>query len=158
MFVYDTAERIFITGKRVVFLHRLSEHGTLLELAATMPTPAARLAAGQEVEEMTLRSAYAKAALLAPFVGMFATALERWIAIHHSLSSQQRNILHANYGRRESLETLEHVFLCRDGHRFVAFARAVFKKVDRVVVGWDDMFLLTELVQGLYSGMKCVHA
>lgn len=52
----DAAERISITGGRVMFLHQLSEHG-ILALAA--PAPATRLAAkGEEVGEVTLGSAY----------------------------------------------------------------------------------------------------
>lgn len=158
-FVHTVAERIFITGKSVVFLHRLSKHG-IPTLAATTPTSAERPAAGEkEAGEITLESAYAEAAPLAPFADVFAAALERWIAArHHSVSSRLRNILHADCGLRDSLDALEYIFLCRDGHRFDAFARAMFEKVDRGVVGWNDRFLLTELVQGVYSGVKCVYA
>lgn len=37
-------------------------------------------------------------------------------------------------------------------------AQVAFEKVGCKVVGWNERFLPTELVQGVCSGVKCVHS
>lgn len=160
-FVHNAAGRIFITGKSVVFLRRLVEHGI---------APPGCLAAAEPDHESAGRSMSAAnvcgdgsssddTAMLAPFQDLFAHAFSRWIdALHHSVSSRLRDILYHSCGLWKSLDALETVYLCRDGFLSDSLATQVFDKVDKGVATWGDRFLLTEMVQGVFGGVGGVEA
>lgn len=152
-FVHNAAARIFITGKSVVFLRRLVEHGIAAPgcLAADTDTDPGR--------DMSVENVCRDTATLAPFRDLFSHAFSRWIdALHHSVSSRLRDILNHSCGLWKSLDALETVYLCRDGFLFDYLATQVFEKVDKGVATWGDRFLLTEMVQGVFGGVGGVEA
>ncbi|KAH8149715.1 uncharacterized protein LAJ45_06346 [Morchella importuna] len=150
-FVHAAAARIFITGKSVVFLQRLAEHHLPTAMLSTDAANAAQDA------ELTVPDSGGGSDSLAPFQDTFAAAFSAWIgARHHSVSSRLRDILYRDCGLWRSLDALDCVYLCRDGHRFDVLAGAVFEKIDKGVENWGDRFLLTEMVQGVFAGVGCV--
>lgn len=153
-FVHKAAGRIFITGKSVVFLQRLVEHG--IASAACLSAETDHASTGRD---MSVENVCSDATTLAPFQDMFSHAFSRWIdALHHSVSSRLRDILYHSCGLWKSLDALETVYLCRDGFLFDYLATQVFEKVDKGVATWGDRFLLTEMVQGVFGGVGGVEA
>lgn len=150
-FIHKAAGRIFITGKSVVFLARLVDHG----IASLPPAAAADTDRGRDISSIEAECGDA----LAPFQDTFAGAFERWIdALHHRVSSRLRDVLYRSCGLWKSLDALETVYLCRDGFRVEYLAAQLFEKVDMGVVTWGDRFLLTEMVQGVFGGVGGVEA
>lgn len=153
-FVHKAAGRIFITGKSVVFLRRLVEHG--IASAASLSAETDHTSMGRD---MTAENVCSDEDTLAPFQDMFSHAFSRWIdALHHSVSSRLRDVLYHSCGLWKSLDALETVYLCRDGFLFDYLATQVFEKVDKGVATWGDRFLLTEMVQGVFGGVGGVEA
>ncbi|CAZ84768.1 unnamed protein product [Tuber melanosporum] len=149
-FVHAAAARIFITGKSVVFLKRLLEHGIPSSALPLQPQPVNRI-------DVNLSTACKSGEYLAPFSDMFAAAFDKWINDrHHSVSSRLRDILYQDCGLWKSLDAIEHIYLCKNGHLFDTLSQAMFEKVDKGVQTWGDRFLLTELLQGIYGGVGCV--
>lgn len=153
-FVHKAAGRIFITGKSVVFLRRLVEHG--IASAASLSAETDHASMGRD---MSAENVCSDENTLAPFQDLFSHAFSRWIdALHHSVSSRLRDVLYHSCGLWKSLDALETVYLCRDGFLFDYLATQVFEKVDKGVATWGDRFLLTELVQGIFGGVGGVEA
>lgn len=150
VFVHAAAARIFITGKSVVFLKRLLEHNIPSSALPLQPQPAS----GADINLSTVCS---NGEYLAPFSDMFAAAFDKWINDrHHSVSSRLRDVLYQDCGLWKSLDAIEYIYLCKNGHLFDSFSQAMFEKVDKGVQTWGDRFLLTELLQGVYGGVGCV--
>ncbi|CUS07192.1 unnamed protein product [Tuber aestivum] len=150
VFVHAAAARIFITGKSVVFLKRLLEHDIPSSAIPLQPQPVGAV-------DIDLSTVYKNGEYLAPFSDMFAAAFDKWINDrHHSVSSRLRDILYQDCGLWKSLDAIECIYLCKNGHLSDAFSQAMFEKVDKGVQTWGDRFLLTELLQGVYGGVACV--
>ncbi|PWW76919.1 hypothetical protein C7212DRAFT_357533 [Tuber magnatum] len=150
VFVHAAATRIFITGKSVVFLKRLLERDIPSCALPLQPQPVSAV-------DINLSTVCGNGEYLAPFSDMFAAAFDKWINDrHHSVSSRLRDILYQDCGLRKSLDAIECIYLCKNGHLFDTFSQAMFEKVDKGVQTWGDRFLLTELLQGIYGGVGCV--
>lgn len=151
IFVRTAANRIFVTGKSVVFLKRLQNSAVTED--DYIPSTAA------DADDLTLSAVCPATDSLAPFSDLFAAAFNQWIAErHHSVSSRLRNLLFKSCGLSRSLDALTYVFLARNGFVFETLAAALFDKIDRRVMGWHDRFLLTELVQGVFASTACIDA
>jgi len=150
VFVHAAATRIFITGKSVVFLKRLLEHGIPSSALPLQPQPVGGA-------DINLSTVCRNGEYLAPFSDMFAAAFDKWINDrHHSVSSRLRDVLYQDCGLWKSLDAIEYIYLCKNGHLFDTFSQAMFEKADKGVQTWGDRFLLTELLQGVYGGVGCV--
>ncbi|RPB26975.1 hypothetical protein L211DRAFT_599399 [Terfezia boudieri ATCC MYA-4762] len=169
-FVLSVANTILTTGKSVVFLKRLINYETL-------PVPTS----GQP--ELDFNTVYhdgrSDDAGLAPFDELFSSAFSEWTKKkHHSVSSKLRDVLFTNCGLWKTLTALEHIYFGADGAQLSALATAIFDKLDNVSLGtgigkrsaggrsrrrdrnnlWNDRFLLTELVQSVFSGWNFLDA
>ena len=160
-FVLSVANTILTTGKSVVFLGQLIHY-------KTPPVPTS----GQP--ELDFNTVYpdgsSDGAGLAPFDELFSSAFSEWTRKkHHSVSTKLRDVLFTNCGLWKTLAALEHIYFGADGAQLSALATAVFEKLDNVSVGtstgkrgaggrrdrnslWNDRFVLTELVQSVFSG------
>ncbi|RPB02843.1 hypothetical protein L873DRAFT_1833953 [Choiromyces venosus 120613-1] len=153
VFVHAAATRIFITGKSVVFLKRLLEHGIPSSTLSVQSQPVV----GGGGADINLSTVCQNGEYLAPFSDMFAAAFDKWINDrHHSVSSRLRDMLYQACGLWKSLDAIEYIYLCKNGHLFDTFSQALFEKVDKGMQTWSDRFLLTELLQGIYGGVACV--
>lgn len=138
-FLQPAVQRIFATGKSIVLLKHLGQHGTLRGYQkGTEP-------------HMAFDAVSDDAIGLAPFSEAFAKAFELWIeSKHHSASSTLRKLL-TSCGLFSSLDALQTIFLMSDGAQSDAFASALFKHLDGLSSSWRDRFTLTEVAQEAYS-------
>lgn len=169
-FVLSVANTILTTGKSVVFLKQLISY-------ETPPVPTS----GQP--ELDFNNIYndgrSSEAELAPFDELFSSAFSEWTRKkHHSVSSILRDVLFTNCGLWKTLTALEHIYFGADGAQLSALATVVFEKLDNVSAStgigkrgaggrsrrrdrnniWNDRFVLTELVQGVFSGFDFLDA
>ncbi|KAF1996457.1 hypothetical protein P154DRAFT_472656 [Amniculicola lignicola CBS 123094] len=140
-FLHPAAQKIFNTGKSIVFLKELGIYGT--GLASSEPEP--RLdhesvcGTGSEVP-------------LAPFAELFQAAFETWIRSKYSLASTVlRSHLFKEYGLLRILENFQIIHFGANGSVFQDFADAIFERRDSRQRGWNDRFLLTELARGIFA-------
>ena len=163
-FVLTAANTIFTTGKSVFFLKRLINYET---------PPSATAGVKPELDFITLYpQGCSEDGDLAPFDELFASAFSAWTREkHHSVSNKLRDVLFTNCGLWKTLAALEHIYFGADGAQFNALATAVFEKQDSSEGGitgkqaakgrirktkdrtglWNDRFVLTELVQSVFS-------
>jgi gamma-tubulin complex component 5 len=95
--------------------------------------------------------------LLLPFSGLLEASFHRWIHTNHNIASGLlRKQLDEQCGLWVSLQALEYIYLGKDLSRSVTADRRVFELIDRKRQSWNDRFLLTELVQGAFTGVACV--
>jgi len=169
-FVLSVANTILTTGKSVVLLKRIINY----------ETPPIPTSGRPELDFNTVyHDGCSDDAELAPFDELFSSAFSEWIRKkHHSVSSKLRDVLFTNCGLWKTLAALEHIYFGADGAQLSALATAVFEKLDNVPVGtgtgkrstggrsrrrdrnnlWNDRFVLTELVQSVFSGWDFLDA
>jgi gamma-tubulin complex component 5 len=147
-FLHPAAQKIFNTGKSVVFLKELSSFETDTSLA-------------QEEPALDFESVCGSAAgtLFRPFSELFEAAFDDWIRSKYSQAAATlRNYLFTQCELLRSLDAMQAVYLCKDGIVFQNFADAVFAKVDRNAASWNDRFLLTELAQNAFGEYASIDA
>ncbi|KAF2496790.1 hypothetical protein BU16DRAFT_458569 [Lophium mytilinum] len=140
-FLHPAALRIFNTGKSIVFLKELANHHKYTNIAENEP-------------RLDFESICGEAGSLpfAPFSELFGSAFETWIGSKFSLASTVlRQKLSSECGLWEVLDTFRIVYLAADGSLFQDFADLVFERMDELDSNWNDRYLLTELVHGIYS-------
>ena len=94
---------------------------------------------------------------LSPFPVLFDLAFDRWIAgMHLSSSSMLRERLDKGFGLQRSLDALEYIHFCRNGALSSNFTFALFERIERGHLGWNDSFTLTELIQNAYRGISSI--
>lgn len=172
-FVLSSVNTIFTTGKSVVFLKRLINY----------KTPPVPTAPGSELDFYTI---YPQGRTdidgLAPFDELFSSAFFAWTKErHHSVSAKLRDVLFTNCGLWKVLTAIQHIYLGVDGAQLSALATSVFERLDNVPVNtsigrmghggglfrgsrakkrgnsvWNDRFVLTELVQSVFSAWDFV--
>lgn len=137
-FVQSIARKIFITGKSRVFLRQLSvtadvEHRSKSSLS---------------LEDVLSPDS----SLCLPFSALFESALGNLVDRNHALaSSLLRKELGEQCGLWVSLQSLEHIYLCKDMSVFGPIDDKIFDLIDRGRAAWSDRFLLTELAQSAFS-------
>lgn len=90
----------------------------------------------------------------APFSELFEQALSQWISRHsYTTSATLRQALKSQCHLQATLDTLEYVFLHRDGALSNHFAYAVFARIDRDKGVWNDEYILTELIREAFNPM-----
>ncbi|KAJ0416874.1 Spc98 family-domain-containing protein [Aspergillus carlsbadensis] len=143
-FIRPFADRIFITGKSMVFLNRLNTAQDLEPPANTTLT-----------FEDILPSDPSSVCL--PFYALLESALTNTINEHHAFTSAMlRSELDERCGLWISLQALEHIYLCKDMSMIGPIDAKIFELIDRGKGGWSDRFLLTELAQSAFSSMLLI--
>ncbi|KAF2703431.1 hypothetical protein K504DRAFT_443748 [Pleomassaria siparia CBS 279.74] len=143
-FLQPAVQKIFNTGKSVVFLKQLGIYGFGLDTSEVEPT----------LDHATVCDT--KTTLpLSPFPELFQSAFETWIRSKYSLASTAlRTYLVEKCGLLSILNEFTILYLGADGSVFQDFADAIFERMDTNQRGWNDRFLLTELARGIFSSMK----
>ncbi|KAF2731903.1 hypothetical protein EJ04DRAFT_554437 [Polyplosphaeria fusca] len=140
-FFEPAAQKIFNTGKSVVFLKELGIYGTGL----SAPEPEPRLdhasVCGQSSEVP-----------LSPFSELFAASFREWIRSKYSFASTVlREHLFSRYGLMTIIHNFNLIHLGSNGASFQEFADALFERMDSGERGWNDRFLVTELARGIFA-------
>jgi gamma-tubulin complex component 5 len=144
-FLHAAVDKIFTTGKSVVFLKQLGGYD-----GPSIPEDEPKLDFHTVCQSDGLGS-------LAPFSELFDTAFDNWIKSKYQKSSQLlRERLFSDCGLWRSLDALEYIYFLRDGALFSTISATVFEKIDRGKEAWNDQFLLTEMVQSVFGSLKCV--
>lgn len=152
-FLHPSGQSILNAGKSIVFLRKIGYTGDLIS-SANEP----------RLDKSTVSGSNDKVNLIA-FSEAFSASFDSWIRSKYGLASSiltQR--IRKDCGLERYLDSLELVYLSRDGVLFQEFADQVFQRLDgRLRVrnaswrtAWNDRFLLTELVQRVYA--SCMDA
>ncbi|KAF2816642.1 uncharacterized protein BDZ99DRAFT_543330 [Mytilinidion resinicola] len=142
-FLHPAALRIFNTGKSIVFLKELANHHKYTNIAQDEPRLDFETICGE-----------AESLPFAPFSELFGSAFEAWIGSKFSLASTVlRQKLSSECGLWEVLDTFRIVYLGADGSLLQDFADLVFERMDELDSNWNDRYLLTELVHGIYGAV-----
>jgi gamma-tubulin complex component 5 len=139
-FLRPAAQKIFNSGKSVVFLKELgtSDPGASLESEPSLDFESVCGTRGE--------------VSISPFSELFASAFDVWIKSKYSLASTVlRSKLLTDCGLLRILEVFKHLFLSANGSVFQDFADAIFERMDTHKRGWNDRYLLTELAHAIYG-------
>lgn len=140
-FLQPAAQKIFNTGKSLVFLKELGIYGAALDSSEPEPRLDHETVCGTSFETP-----------LSPFSELFQAAFQRWIKSKYSFAATiLRQHLFTQYALMEILRNFKLFYLGGDGSIFQDFADAIFERMDAGQRGWDDRFLLTELARGIFS-------
>ncbi|KAL3463743.1 Spc98 family-domain-containing protein [Aspergillus heterothallicus] len=143
-FIRPFADRIFISGKSMVFLNRLN-------LAEDIEPPTNTTFSFEDSLPSDMSS------ICLPFYALLESALTNAVNEHHAFTSAMlRQELDERCGLWTSLQVLEHVYLCRDLSMIGPIDVKIFELIDRGKGGWNDRFLLTELAQSAFSSMPLI--
>ncbi|KAI9707809.1 MAG: hypothetical protein M1836_000771 [Candelina mexicana] len=148
-FLHTAAEKVFNTGKSVVFLQQLGMYGSV---------PIANVSSRSR---LNFQGVCQQASLVspAPFSELFDMAFDDWInSKHHSASRTLRDRLYSECGLWRALDALEYIYFHKDGALSSVFTTTVLNKIDRAKEAWNDRFLLTELAQSIFGSLSCVDA
>ncbi|KAL4786998.1 Spc98 family-domain-containing protein [Aspergillus varians] len=143
-FIRPFAQKIFITGKSMVFLKRLN-------MMENMEAP------GKAT--LSLEGIYPSnsSSLCLPFYALLESAFSNVVNGHHTFtSSLLRTELNEQCGLWISLQALEHIHLCRDMSLIGPIDSKIFELIDRGKGGWNDRFLLTELAQTAFGSLSFI--
>ncbi|KAI9834528.1 MAG: hypothetical protein M1819_002904 [Sarea resinae] len=145
-FLSASSNRIFTTGKSVIFLREL---GVFLEDYALWET-------GLDLNYDTVidpKSSFT----LAPFSELFNSAFDRWVNTkHHSASCILRQHLFSQCGLWRVLDALEYVYFFKDGALRGNVAQIIYDRIDRGKKAWNDRYFLTDLLQGTFAAVESI--
>lgn len=143
-FLEPAAQKIFNTGKSVVFLKELGIETSHLSSHVRQP----------RLDHQTVCGASADLPL-SPFSELFQASFQTWIESKYSLaSSVLRQYLFNECGLVQILHDFRTIYLSADGSIFQDYADAIFERMDSGQSAWNDRFLLTELTRGIFSSSK----
>jgi gamma-tubulin complex component 5 len=140
-FLEPAAQKIFNTGKSVVFLKELGIHTSRLPVIVEEPRLDHESVCGSSLDLP-----------LSPFSELFQAAFQTWIESKYSLASNVlRTYLFEDCGLLQTLDSFRSIYLSANGSVFQDFADAIFQRMDTSQRAWNDRFLLTELARGIFS-------
>lgn len=140
-FLQPAAEKIFTTGKSVVFLKDLGIHNTATEVPGSEPWIDRETVCGATTDMP-----------ISPFPELFQAAFETWIRSKYSIASTiLRRYVFESGGLMRTLFIFESLYLGKNGAAFEEFANAIFERMDAGRKGWDDRYVLTELARGIFG-------
>ncbi|KAF1991204.1 hypothetical protein K402DRAFT_323773 [Aulographum hederae CBS 113979] len=138
-FLHPASQKIFNTGKSIVFLRELGNAVT----GSAAPEP-----------QLDLEHVCGdfNVGLAPPFQELFYAAFEEWIESKYNHASVDLKLaMVSTCGLWQSLDSLEYTYFSKDGSLFQAYAEAVFEKIDMRRRGWHDRFILAELAQSVFG-------
>jgi gamma-tubulin complex component 5 len=142
-FLHPAAQKIFNTGKSVVFLKELGIFGAKMNSSEPEPRLDSETVCGM-----------ASVMPLSPFPELFQAAFQTWIGSKYSFASAiLREHLFSQSGLMRILSDFGTLYLGANGFVFQDFADAVFERMDEGQRGWNDRFLLTELARGMFNSV-----
>ncbi|KAF3088178.1 hypothetical protein TWF569_004853 [Orbilia oligospora] len=142
-FIREYGRKIFVVGKSVLFLRRLGE-----DVAGFMGKEVGLKEALDELNELTGKEGRRS---LVSFNDALLVAMAEWVdKTHRDVSTRLRDILYYECGLWDSLNGMVDVYFMRDGFAMAGFCGTLFERIEKGM-RWDDRFLLTELVQSVYS-------
>ncbi|KAJ5134841.1 hypothetical protein N7526_006206 [Penicillium atrosanguineum] len=140
-FLEPGVQKVFTTGKSMVFLHRLNAQPDISE---------------NESSDTVFDEFYpptGSCSFSLPFSVLVETAFDRLVDVNHSLSSGLlRKELDEQCGLWTSLDALQHVYLGKDLSIVGTIDAKIFELMDRGR-SWDDKFLITEVTRSAFSVM-----
>ncbi|KAF3935274.1 hypothetical protein ABW19_dt0204491 [Dactylella cylindrospora] len=140
-FIREYGKKIFITGKSILFLRKLGE----VEVAGGSGL-------AEALEGLSTLSGSEGGRSLTSFNDALLIAISDWVdRAHEDVSARLRDILYYECGLWDSLDGLVDVYFMRDGFAITSFCNTLFERIDKGHKKWDDRFLLTELMQSVYS-------
>ncbi|KAK6347151.1 hypothetical protein TWF696_007230 [Orbilia brochopaga] len=146
-FIRECGRKIFVTGKSVLFLHKLGE-----DVAGDSGLDEALSRLTDTTATATNANANTTTRSLVSFNDALLVALSEWVDVtHRAVSARLRDMLYYECGLWDSLEAVVDVYFMRDGFAMTSFCSTLFERMDRGHGRWDDRFLLTELLQSVYS-------
>ena len=140
-FLQPAAQKIFNTGKSVVFLKELGVYGVGHNISGSEP----------RLDHVTVCGT-TREMPLSPFPELFQAAFQAWIGSKYSFASTiLREHLFAQSGLMRILADFKTLYLSANGSVFQDFADAIFERMDEGRRGWNDRYLLTELARGIFG-------
>ncbi|KAF3933066.1 hypothetical protein ABW20_dc0108214 [Dactylellina cionopaga] len=164
-FIREYGRKIFVVGKSVLFLRKLGEEVVMEKVGGSGLEEALAGLVITDAKEAAIAAAAAtggwKNRSLVSFNDALLLAMAEWVdKTHKDVSARLRDILYYECGLWDSLEAVVDVYFMRDGFAVAGFCDTVFERMEEKREGrkaaWDDRFLLTELVQSVYSDNKGV--
>lgn len=142
IFLHSVKDKIFNTGKTVVFLHRLNVcYGDFEN------TPPLKM---QESSPIHANS-------LVPFSEAFVTSVENFVESRLQIAtSTLRDHLGSNCGLWKILDALSNVYLGKNGWVVDFIDSKLFTAIDRRDKSWHDRFLLGNLLKTVFELSDCV--
>ncbi|KAJ5649309.1 uncharacterized protein N7484_003032 [Penicillium longicatenatum] len=140
-FLEPAVNRVFTTGKSMVFLRHLN---ALPERPESFETP----------ETLFDHHKFSEPSLISlPFSALVESTFDKLVDANHSISAGiLRAELDEQCGLWSSLDALEHVYLGKDLSILGTIDTKIFELMDRSRA-WDDKFLLTEVTRTAFSVM-----
>lgn len=143
-FLEPGVQKVFTTGKSMVFLHHLN---ALPDLSETDSSDAIF----DEIYPPNGPSSFSL-----PFSVLVETAFDKLVDANHSLSSGLlRKELDEQCGLWLSLDALQHVYLGKDLSILGTIDAKIFELMDRGR-SWDDKFLITEVTRSAFTVMPAI--
>jgi gamma-tubulin complex component 5 len=140
-FLQPAAQRIFNTGKSVVFLKELDIYKTSGSLRSTGPLLDHETVCGIS-EDVPL----------SPFPELFQAAFDTWMRSTYSQASATlREHLFKTSGLMHILSAFQILYLGRNGALFEDFANVIFGRMDQRNRGWNDRYMLTDLARDVFG-------
>lgn len=140
-FLEPSAQKVFITGKSMVFLRHLRALPDRSENSAAVWSDAI-------FDDIAFTQS---SSLSLPFSALVETVFDRLVHANHSISAGLlRAELNEQCGLWISLHALQHIYLGKDLSILWTIDSKVFELMDRGR-SWDDKFMLTELARSAFS-------
>jgi gamma-tubulin complex component 5 len=144
LFLEPGVQKVFTTGKSMVFLHHLN----------ALPDISENESSDTVFDAMYPPNGSSSHAL--PFSVLVETAFDRLVDANHSLSSGLlRRELDEQCGLWTSLDALQHVYLGKNLSILSTIDAKIFDLMDRGR-SWDDKFLITEVTRSAFSAMHAI--
>ncbi|KAF2023049.1 hypothetical protein EK21DRAFT_81699 [Setomelanomma holmii] len=139
-FLQPAVQKIFNTGKSVVFLKELGCQGKDTVDQNCEP----------RIDYETVCGGSDKLPL-ATFAELFRAAFDRWMQSKYSQASTVlRQHLIGTCGLMRTLDAFALLYLGKNGTIFEEFATAIFERLDAGRKGWNDRYVLTEVTRSIF--------
>ena len=141
-FIRFAASRILATGKSICLIQSLGSKSDGIKI--------------ESVQDLTFESLYGLQGhrMLQPFVAIFRDAFGNWVSQFTQRSSSISRVLSSECGLMASLETIQCIFLGRNGACFSLAASRIFERIDRGKHHWSDAFAVTKIFRGAFSDVR----
>ncbi|PYH48662.1 putative gamma-tubulin complex component GCP5 [Aspergillus saccharolyticus JOP 1030-1] len=144
IFIQPIMHKILIAGKSMVFLRHLNMG----------PKDEGRQSTSVTLEDVCRPDSFAS---YLPFSALLESALQKMVEQNYATTSALlRSKFDEQCGLWESLQALEHIYLCRDVSISGPIDSRIFDLLGRGKDAWSDRYLLTELAQSTFGSMPFI--